>query len=101
MQTKAAPPKAVVAATRYASGRLGLGGLSGVRGRSGRRKQDWALVTGSYRWPGSGGKWAVWLKLVDGYWLVQHASRDAVGHSPPAALKVPCDLRPAFAAPAC
>ncbi|MFN8187856.1 MAG: hypothetical protein U0R69_12380 [Gaiellales bacterium] len=96
-----APGKAVMTATRYAGGRLGLGGISAVKGRRSTRRSAWALVTGRYRWPGNGGRFAVWVRFVDGYWIVQHAGVDEAAAEPPDSLRVPCDLRPAFGKPAC
>lgn len=98
---KSAPPKAVITATRYVTGRFGLNGVANVRSRASRRKPAWALVTGSYRRPPPGGRFAVWVLLYDGQWLVKHAGLDGDAASPPASLRVPCDLRPAFGKPAC
>lgn len=96
-----APGKAVMTATRYAGGRLGLGGISAVKGRRSARRRSFALVTGRYRWPGDGGRFAVWVRFVDGYWIVQHAGVDEEVWEPPRSLGIPCDLRPAFGKPAC
>jgi hypothetical protein len=98
---KAAPAKAVLTATRYVSGRYGLVGIKGISSRRSKRKPDWGLVTGFYRRPGDGGRWAVWLQLVDGYWIVKHAGLDEKAAAPPKSLRVPCDIRPAFSEPAC
>jgi hypothetical protein len=96
-----APAKAVTTATRYVTGRYGLTSISGVGSMRSRCRNAWALVSGFYRKLGTGGTWAGWLRLEDGYWIVKYAGLDAQGLVPPASLRVPCDIRPAFSEPAC
>lgn len=98
---KSAPAKAVIMASKYVTGRHGVSGLNGVTSRESRRRPGWALVTGRYRRPSPGGRWAVWLLFYDQRWLVEYGGLDEQAARPPKGSGVPCDIRPAFARPAC
>jgi hypothetical protein len=59
------------------------------------------LVSGRHSRPLPGGRFAVWLVFYDQRWIIKHAGLDAKATTPPRSLGVPCDIRPAFAEPAC
>lgn len=99
--TKNAPPKAILTATSYVTGRFGLSGVARVKSRRSRRMPDWVLVTGAYGRPGEGKVWAAWVQFYDERWLVKYAGTDGNANRPPKGTGVPCDIRPAFGKPAC
>ncbi len=96
-----APSVAVTAAERYVSVRYRLAGLEDTFTLRSRRDPRWVLAEGAYARPRSGGLWAAWLRRAGGRWRVVYAGANRGGLEPPAGLRVPCDIRPAFSEPAC
>jgi hypothetical protein len=99
-----APAAALRVAKAHVVAGYRIGALQSVVSLRSVRDPRWALVDGYYGKPkrSSGpGLWAVWLRLSAGRWVVRYSGLDARAIRPPARLKVPCDLRPAFAEPSC
>lgn len=99
-----APPAAVRAAKLHVVARHHLAGLKDVFSLRSRRDPSWALVDGFYSKPKlrqGPGLWATWLHLAGGRWLVAYSGIGPRAIGPPARLRVPCDIRPAFSEPSC
>lgn len=101
---KPASTPAVRVATAHVSSRHGIGGLRDIVSLQSRVDPRWALVDGYYSRPRRStgpGPWAVWLFRTSAGWTVRWSGIDGRAFRPPARLKVPCDIQPAFSQPYC
>lgn len=99
-----APPTAVRIAKVHVTKRFHIAGFRDVFSVRSRRAPAWVLVGGFYARPKpaqGAGTWAVWLRFRGGRWIVRYAGINRRGVDPPAAVGVPCDIRPAFSEPSC
>jgi hypothetical protein len=87
-------------AARHAAERLHLRGFAVTASKGSRVDRRWVLVAGFAKLGPGGrpGPVAIWLTRDGRSWKVRRSGVDARGRNP---VGVPCDLRPAFARPAC
>jgi hypothetical protein len=99
-----APPAARAVAKAHVVARFHISGFRDLFSVRSRRAPSWVLVGGFYTRPKpaqGAGIWAVWLRFQNGRWVIRYAGINRRAVDPPAALRVPCDIQPAFSEPSC